>query len=50
MNANQEIMRLAALGYTNKEIAGHPVVDRWNGGSLHEKSVSRIISRKLGRQ
>lgn len=47
---DREIMRLAALGYTNKEIAAHPVVDQWNGGSLHEKSVSRIISRKLGRR
>ncbi len=46
---DREIMRLAALGYTNKEIARHPVVDQWNGGTLHEKSVSRIISRKLGR-
>ena len=47
---DREIMRLASLGYTNKEIAAHPVVDQWNGGSLHEKSVSRIISRKLGRK
>lgn len=47
---DREIMRLAALGYTNKEIACHPVVDQWNGGSLHEKSVSRIISRKIGRR
>lgn len=47
---DREIMRLAALGHTNKEIARHPAVDQWNGGPLHEKSVSRIISRKLGRR
>lgn len=46
---DREIMRMAALGYTNKEIAAHPTVDQWNGGSLHEKSVSRIISRRLKR-
>ena len=32
---DREIMRLAALGYTNKEIASHPVVSRCNDGTLH---------------
>lgn len=47
---DREIMRLAALGFTNKEITRHPAVVRLAGRQLHEKTITVIIGRALGRQ
>lgn len=49
-NRDREIMRMARIGYTNKEIASSPTVAQWHGGPMHEKSISRIISRKINRK
>lgn len=49
-NRDREIMRMARIGYTNKEIASSPTVAQWHGGPMHEKSISRIISRKIKRK
>lgn len=46
---DREIMRLMRRGYTNKEIA--TAVAHLNGGkTLHDKSVSRIIGKRLSRE
>jgi ATP/maltotriose-dependent transcriptional regulator MalT len=51
---DREIMRLAAAGYTNREIADRLAKLGWHspsrpGQPMHPGSISRVIKRRLGR-